>query len=1139
MIKDLQARQKAIDHTRSFIVQAPAGSGKTELLTQRVLKLLAVVQNPEEVVAITFTNKAAREMQNRIVQSLYSAQGEKPEEPHKVLTWELAKSVLQRDQELSWGLMHSPHRLRIKTFDSLCATIANQMPVLAKFGGQLSPTENPYELYYQAAKSVVDGVKTQEPWAAHVHRVLAHTDNKVEQLQELLAQQLAKRDQWLRLEQEGTAERDILEQGFIDVLEAELKQLDSSIPNALKHRLLSCIIFAANYFEDTHPLFELKTLVEWPEPKAGHLIYWQAIANFCMSKNEAKLLKTGPMPPQKLGETKDEKGIIKLKKDEATEVMGELAEYSAFVEHMAIIRNFPNIHYQDDEWEVIESLTELMRIATAHLTIEFKRQGIVDFTEISMAADRALGNIDEPSELALKLDYGISHILVDEFQDTSYGQYQLIEKLTAGWQADDGRTLFVVGDPMQSIYRFREANVGLFIQARDYGLGDTRLEFLQLTSNFRSSKKVVDWVNKSFASIFPSYDDAVLGAVSLAEATATKEIAVEDKVEFKIFFGDELDTDSVSSSGLDEVITDAAAQEASFIAEHIDVLLKNHPEQDIAVLVRARNHGFAIIEALQQRSIAYVAEEFEELAEKQSVLDVLTLLRVLIHPHDKLAWMALLKSPWFGLTLTDMTLIESMFGDDVYRVLTEHTLVGGLSEQAVLALTNQGTILEQHRTQLYQQPLAIQLEALWLHLGGAMLCQPNEIEQVYSFLDFVSHYEQNQIITDYKPLLSAMSKLHAPPSREDNCRVSVMTMHKSKGLEFDTVFLPQLHKGSGNNDKQLMVWEEFPAQDDSSQYLMAPVDQVGESNSLYKFVNNFSRQKDRLESGRLLYVASTRAKHRLFLTCCGSVSYNQKEERLKLASFGNDSLMNLLKPIYETFIESEVLRLESDGQTKQSSEQTLDHSWQRLKADWSYPVLSDPFQDIKTLLEQNSVVSEQATIEFDWATDVAQTIGVLMHRQLELVSKGQWQLNEQSLMDYAAAMYELLLGSGYSEKNARYAQQRIEEGLRNVLSDPKAQWILSAQHQQSACELALTGVVDGGYKAFVIDRTFIDEEGTRWIIDYKTGSHLGDDVAGFIQSEKERYQAQLEQYKTLMAQIDDRPIKLALYFPMMKRFEEL
>lgn len=229
---------------------------------------------------------------------------------------------------------------------------------------------------------------------------------------------------------------------------------------------------------------------------------------------------------------------------------------------------------------------------------------------------------------------------------------------------------------------------------------------------------------------------------------------------------------------------------------------------------------------------------------------------------------------------------------------------------------------------------------------------------------------------------------------------------------------------------------------------------------------------------------------------------------MKLSSFGNDSLMNLLKPLYETFIDSEVLRLDSNQNKANNLEQVLDQSWQRLKIDWSYPALKNSFEGIKGLLEKNSVISEQATIEFDWATDIAKTIGVLLHRQLELISKGQWQLNDGSIADYATAVYEQLLRTGYTGKNARYAQQRIKEGLTNVLNDPKAQWILSAQHQESACELALTGVVDGEYKAFVIDRTFVDEKGTRWIVDYKTGSHLGDDVAGFIQSEIERYHGQ-------------------------------
>ncbi len=94
----------------------------------------------------------------------------------------------------------------------------------------------------------------------------------------------------------------------------------------------------------------------------------------------------------------------------------------------------------------------------------FGERGQVDFTEVAQGAVRALGDPDAPTDLLLSLDVRIKHILVDEFQDTSISQWELLERLTAGWQPDDGRTMFVVGDPMQSIYRFREAEVGLFLR---------------------------------------------------------------------------------------------------------------------------------------------------------------------------------------------------------------------------------------------------------------------------------------------------------------------------------------------------------------------------------------------------------------------------------------------------------------------------------------------------------------------------------------------------------------------------------------------------------------------------------------------------------------------------------------------------
>ena len=140
----------------------------------------------------------------------------------------------------------------------------------------------------------------------------------------------------------------------------------------------------------------------------------------------------------------------------------------------------------------------LLPRAAAELKLVFAARGEADFTEIAQGAVRALGSVDDPSELLLSLDAKIFHILVDEFQDTSISQWELLERLTAGWQPGDGRTLFVVGDPMQSIYRFREAEVGLFLRARREGLPNVKLEPLALKTNFRSQAGIVDWVNASF-----------------------------------------------------------------------------------------------------------------------------------------------------------------------------------------------------------------------------------------------------------------------------------------------------------------------------------------------------------------------------------------------------------------------------------------------------------------------------------------------------------------------------------------------------------------------------------------------------------------------------------------------------------------
>src|SRR5437763_11139563 len=114
-LKDAYERQRALDPTQSFIVQAPAGSGKTELLTQRYLVLLGCVKQPEEILAITFTKKSAAEMRSRIIAALKNVcENPEPSVPHAQQTWQLAKQAMERNDSLGWNLLDNPNRLQIQ-----------------------------------------------------------------------------------------------------------------------------------------------------------------------------------------------------------------------------------------------------------------------------------------------------------------------------------------------------------------------------------------------------------------------------------------------------------------------------------------------------------------------------------------------------------------------------------------------------------------------------------------------------------------------------------------------------------------------------------------------------------------------------------------------------------------------------------------------------------------------------------------------------------------------------------------------------------------------------------------------------------------------------------------------------------------
>src|SRR5881397_3512701 len=235
---DTRARERALDVTRSFLVQAPAGSGKTELLIQRFLALLARVDMPERIVAMTFTRKAAGEMRERIVAALRDAENATPvDTAHAQRTRELALGALRQDQRQGWRLATHPARLQLRTIDALCASLARQAPLATGLGPRPRLDEHCAPRYEQAAREILLAAAPNDPaW----RRLLAHQDNDADRVVALLADMLGKRDQWLGLiiGQNVAGFRERLEGALATEIVGELHALQARFPPALAKALV-------------------------------------------------------------------------------------------------------------------------------------------------------------------------------------------------------------------------------------------------------------------------------------------------------------------------------------------------------------------------------------------------------------------------------------------------------------------------------------------------------------------------------------------------------------------------------------------------------------------------------------------------------------------------------------------------------------------------------------------------------------------------------------------------------------------------------------------------------------------------------------------------------------------------------------
>ncbi len=761
-------------------------------------------------------------------------------------------------------MLQNPHRLKILTIDALAASITRSQPILSGFGGNLEVSEDASPLYLKAAQDLLISLETDESIAASLEVLLLHLDNRLNSIAGLLAEMLSHREQWLphvsgSLSNENT--RFQLEQSLQFVVLDALANLLKHLPKDFGF-ILELMHFSRQQLrdktEDSNELEKLNVILEQIEmiririnesetlSDLRYIDFWQDLAVLLLTE-AGDLRKTVTVahgfPPASGNE------ILKEMKSAMLECLENLSKEPAFIAALLEFRSCPPIRYTDSQWQLVEALLKLLPTLVAHLMVVFQEEGKVDFAEVSMAACRALGSLDNPTDLALSLDYKIRHLLVDEFQDTSIPQLRLLTHLMAGWQAGDGRSIFLVGDPMQSIYRFRQAEVGLFLKAKQYGIAGIPLTSLKLTDNFRSDPQIVEWNNEHFQDLFPEEDDLASGAISFHAMRAAR-IAEEgaEVVHYSVDVETEMER-------LKEILEELKSPESK------------------ALLVRSRSQLKDLLPKLRDSGIEYQAVEIEYLNQRPMIRDLLALSRSLVHLGDRIAWLALLRGPWCGLSLQDLYTIANheptlpiwwtleQFSSSDWNLLSNpgKEAVSKFFPIMSKALANRA------RPSFVDWVLEPWLALMANNASNSTQASAEALEDAESFFTFLEEKQSNFNFSEIGVLDDCFQSLYAKPRSQNPNALQVLTVHKSKGLEFDTVILAGLGRSLRSDSEKLLLWEERPAKLKEPFLLVAPIKSASEyEDPIYTYLKKQNKKRMVYEEQRLLYVAMTRARKRLY-----------------------------------------------------------------------------------------------------------------------------------------------------------------------------------------------------------------------------------------------------------------------------------
>jgi ATP-dependent exoDNAse (exonuclease V) beta subunit len=568
------------------------------------------------------------------------------------------------------------------------------------------------------------------------------------------------------------------------------------------------------------------------------------------------------------------------------------------------------------------------------------------------------------------------------------------------------------------------------------------------------------------------------------------------------------------------VFPDEPQREALFVADEIKRLQAHDPDASIAVLGRSRAAITPISEALVQAEVDIIGSDLTPYSERSAVADLMSLTRWLANPADKIAFIALLRTPMIGVTLRDIGHLAPLLDNTSVPELIDAIGSGsvGLSDdgcQRLLYALNTLAWAESKRDRL---DLTLWIEQTWVKLGGKRAYPVGEMRDVSALLDEIRRQELSLNRLDITPLIDWFERGYSK-AESATARVELMTLHKSKGLEFDHVFIVGAAKTGRSNDSPLLRWYR----DGNKGLMIAAKSESNQSDSVYDYLGFLNKAQERQELTRLFYVGVTRAK----LSC--TITATQKSDKAwppsKTTSFWSTFCDAAKETVYEPVAEPH--QYETEG---------ADTSVMMLRR------LQDLPSESKGLGQASAFAARECNLTSSNLS--SRRYGIALHRGIELLCHYS-ATPKVCPIDILSAVRFQLVNAGVPARELEDQLLNMEKDLNTLLLDETGRWLISSEQVDAHSELSLWDRET--QRELIIDRTFIDRSsGVRWIVDYKSSQpHQDEPIADFTERESRKYQSQLEKYRDLMASYDESKghnvstMRMALYFPRVSALAEV